>query len=351
MKKFYKFFLVNLLFLIFISVPKILCASPSEALHKAFEDGIAHAGYYETPQGHQLRYAHFKSPVEGAKDTVFFLQGRGTFLEFYEVLVVPLLERGLDVWMYDLSGQGGSTRLVSSEHHDEETAQCMQHVESFDLYLDDAHAFIQNAVLPNVEGRLFLGGYSTGGHIALRYLQTYPDTPFEAVFVISPLLALKAPVSHTVMSYLFWSASMLVNWEIYAPGAGHEDPIFKMLFEGNPYTGNESSYQDMQNLCTHYKQFMMGGVSLGWVKAVLDSLTCLWKDSAIRTINIPVLIATGQADGVVDVSYNEQFANRLTHPHNSHVSYVEGRHELFRETPEIHKIWWEDFDLFLISLK
>ncbi len=224
--------------------------------------------------------------------------------------------------MYDLSGQGGSTRLLTSDQHDQQTAQCMQHIDSFDLYVEDAHAFIYDVLLPGAEGKLYLGGYSTGGHIALRYLQSSSTVPFEAASVISPLLSLKSLIPNTLLSYFLWSISFLADLEFYMPGAGHEDPIFSMPFEGNPYSGDEIGFKEIQSLSHLHRSKMMGGVSLGWVKAASDSLGYLWTDQALNAIQIPVLIATGGADGVVDVSYNEGFANRLKN--SRHVFFPEG---------------------------
>lgn len=322
-----------------------LLADAPNVLQKAFEEGIAHTDLYQTPRGNQLRYAHFKSPVEGPKDTLFFIQGRSTFLEFYACIVLPLLERGFDVWMYDLSGQGESTRLLSHEKHGAETVQQMQHVDSFDLYVEDAYSFINEVLLTQVNGRLYLGGYSTGGHIALRFLQCHPEVSFERAFVISPLLALKAPIPHIMISCLLWSASFLVNLECYIQGAGHEDPIFTMPFEQNPYTSDESGFREIQDLCVQNKSKMMGGISFGWLKAASNSVESLWKDEGLRAIQIPVLIATGGADGVVDVSYNKYFANKLAR--SVHVYYPKGRHELFRETPKVRAAWWNELDAFL----
>lgn len=338
-------YLLLCLLLIFLSTTnQKLSAETQDTLQMAFDDGLANANFYETPRGNLLRYTHFKSPSEGPKKTIFFIQGRGTFLEFYETVVMPLLERGFDVWMYDLSGQGASSRLLDFDKHDELTALHMQHIDSFDLYVEDAHAFVEDVLLMQAEGKLYLGGYSTGGHVVIRYLQLIPRAPFEAAFIISPLLSLKTIVPNTMMSYFLWVTSFLIDLEFYMFGATHEDPVYTMSFEGNPYTGDESGFRELQKLCHQNKSKMMGGVSFGWVKAASDSLNNLWLDEALNAIQIPVLIGTGGADGVVDVSYNEYFANRLKR--SKHVYYPEGRHELFRETPGIKAAWWNDFDDF-----
>lgn len=323
--------------IIFLLTFGILTANP-------FEEGIKEATYYTTPQGHELRYTCFKSPIKGAKNTVFFIQGRGTFLEFYEVLITPLLERGFDVWMYDLSGQGGSSRLPLKGKHDELTAQKMQHVETFDLYIDDAASFFEAIVKPQAQGDIYLGGYSTGGHIALRLMQKIPDLPFKAAFVLSPLLKMRAPLPNTCLTYLLGGAGWVVDLETYVPGMGPVDPVFTAPFAPNPYSSDPERYQELQTLCIDYTHWMMGAPSLGWIKAAVNSIEVLWHPQALQAIQIPLLIATGENDGVVDVSYNALFAEKL--PLATHVSYPEGRHELFREAPAILEAWWQDFDEF-----
>ncbi len=310
----------------------------------AFNEGIAQAEHYVTVKGDQLRYAFFKTPFE-TRGTVVFVQGRATFLEFYEVAIVPLLERGFDVWMYDLSGQGKSSRLVSGDHHSPETIQHMQHVNEFDHYIDDLSSFVEEIVVPNTSGKLILGGYSTGGHIALRYLAAKNQShPFKAAFMISPLLALKVPHSH-LLPYLLWSASWFIDLESYISGAGHVDPLFKMPFKDNPYTSDEEGYAQLKELCILNRPLVMGGVSYGWVKAAANSLSTLWSTNAIQSIQIPVLITTGGKDGVVDVSQNEHFVKRL--PSGNHLYFEEGRHELFRERAEIKNRMWVELDEFL----
>lgn len=324
-------------------------ATPVEAAHyptlqEAFHEGIANAAYYDTPRGHKLRYAHFKSPVPGPRSSVLLLQGRASFLEFYEVLVVPLLERGLDVWMYDLSGQGGSSRLLPHGRHDDITRHRMQHIDSFEFYVEDASAFIKDIFLPRAEGQLFIGGYSSGGHVALRYLQRTPDTPFEAAFVISPFLSLKTAIPNKLLAIMFRGASLFVNLDRYFPGASNDDPTFTVPFEENLCSGDVEGFEEIKDLCYRHPHYMMGGVSYGWLKAAVDSLECIWDREAIQSVRIPVLMATAGKDGLIEVCYNGQFADQL--PKAKHVYYPESRHEIFRDTQEVRKQWWMDFDEF-----
>lgn len=327
------------LFVVLVITWSGLQASPE------FEAGIVKAQVFETSQGHQLRYTRFESPLEDKKGHVVFIQGRGTFLEFYEVLVDPLLERGFDVWTYDLTGQGGSSRLHLSQETTPLTKQRMQHIGSFDSYLVDMHEFMQTVVLPQVgDQALLLGGYSKGGHLALRYLQKYPEHSFKGAFAISPLLSLKIPLSHSIVLRSLNTIALFSDLDSYVKGAGDVDPIFAMNFETNPYTSDNARFQDMVSLCTQYPDWMMGGVSMSWLKAAIESVFAVWEPVAMQSIQIPVLIATGESDGVVDVSYNAPFVKGL--PKGKHVVYPAGRHELFRETTEIRADWWQQFDRF-----
>lgn len=345
MLSFFKSTLLNSLFLFSIFVGGHLIASTNQETEIAFHQGIAEAKYYETPQGHQLRYAHFKSPIQSASSSIVFQQGRGTFLEFYSIIIMPLLEQGFDVWMYDLSGQGCSTRLLSIEHHDEETVKCMQHIDSFDLYIQDMTAFVNNVVVPQTNGSLVLGGYSTGAHIALRYLQTEENHPFQSAFLISPLLLLKVPLYNRLSNNLLWCASYIFDLKKYCMDAGHIDPIFLTSFEVNGYTSDEKSFEEIKELCKQYPTHMMGGISWGWLRAATESIRHLWSQNAINKISIPVMLMTGEKDTIVDVQFNKTFSKRLQQC--NHVIFPEGRHELFRESPEIRERLKKELVAFL----
>ena len=338
------FFNFRIFFVAMIATGNLIGLTNQEA-EKAFYQGISDAKYYETPQGHQLRYAHFKSPIQGVRNSIVFQQGRGTFLEFYSIIIIPLLEKGFDVWMYDLSGQGCSTRLLSIEHHDEETVKCMQHIDSFDLYLQDMTAFVNNVVLPQTNGGLILGGYSTGAHLALRYLQTEENHPFQSAFLISPLLLLKMPLYNRLSNNLLWFVSYFFDLKKYCIGAGHIDPIFLTSFEVNGYTSDERGYKEMKELCKQYPAHVMGGISWGWLRAATESIRHLWTKNSINKISIPVMLMTGEKDTIVDIRFNTNFSKRLKQC--THIIFSEGRHELFRETPEIKEVFWKELTAFL----
>ena len=69
-------------------------------------------GYFETHDGLKLRYAVFRCTQPVAKGTVVILQGRNEFIEKYFETIRELTAKGLWVAIFDLRGQGGSTRLL-----------------------------------------------------------------------------------------------------------------------------------------------------------------------------------------------------------------------------------------------
>lgn len=309
----------------------------------AFENSLQVVDHYKTLKGHHLRYACY-IPENPTSKHVVFLEGRGTFLESYRNLVARFLERGYQVWIYDLSGQGGSDRLISGDKYDERTIQCMQHIEDFSYYEEDLQEFIDYVVKPSETETYLLAGYSTGAHVGLRYLQNHENSPFSAAFFISPLLCLKTQIPNAFLKHLFRFLMLFYNSDSYQ-GHTHDDRIFTMDFNGNPYTNSEEGFEEMRSLCTCHRPFVMGGVSWGWASAASCSIDKLWKKENLTAIKIPVFIATGEEDGVVRVDWNEAFTNSISL--GTHVVYPGGKHELFRETPEIREALWSDFDAFM----
>lgn len=336
--------MLNFLRLITFLAIAVLSSLPAS---EEFLKGIENAQFHETCQGNVLRYTHFESPVKGKKIHALFVQGRGTFLEFYETAIDRLLEKGIDVWMFDLTGQGGSTRLPLAVPTNELTAQRMQHIQSFERYITDLDDFVQTILLPQTNGDpLLLVGYSTGAHIALRYLEQHPENPFKGMFAISPLLSLQLPIpiNHAAILQALNGLSRITDLNVYVRGAGDTDPIFEMPFVTNPYTSDEQGFDELRQLCVDHTHWMMGGISYSWLKAAIESVLILWDDAAIQKIQIPVLICTGGEDGVVNVDYNNKFAKAL--PFGKNLFYPTGRHELFRETPSIRDDLWHQFDDF-----
>ncbi|HEV8689846.1 MAG TPA: alpha/beta fold hydrolase, partial [Ideonella sp.] len=120
-----------------------------------------------------------------------------TYLKYKE-LAFDLARARYSVYIHDHRGQGMSPRLFTdADAHDK------GHVERFDDYVEDLHAFVGQVVRPEQPGRLFLLAHSMGGGIAARYLQKYPDT-FTAAALSSPMLEPNAKIMVSVESSCWW---------------------------------------------------------------------------------------------------------------------------------------------------
>ncbi len=89
----------------------------------------------------------------------------------------------------------------------------------------------------------------------------------------------------------------------------------KMLYS------SKQGFITMQKLCMEYKDLLMGGISWGWLRSAVESIDTLWQKEAIRSIQIPVLIATGGDDQLIETRYNDDFVQQL--PKGVHVLYRE----------------------------
>ena len=117
-------------------------------------------GYFETHDGHKLRYAVFRCKQPVAKGTVVLLQGRNEFIEKYFETIRDLTAKGLWVATFDLRGQGGSG--AAAQKH-----PSRGHVRRFSDYERDLDDFLEQIVLPDTRLPFYLLAHSTGALIAL----------------------------------------------------------------------------------------------------------------------------------------------------------------------------------------
>ena len=311
---------------------------------EAFHQGLANARYAALDDGKELRYTHFSTPHQEKQGTLIFVQGRGTFLEYHETFFSEFLLRGYDIWTYDLLGQGLSTHLVDDDP-DNAYEYRKQYIEDFSVYMANLDDFLHKYVHPIPSKPLILGGYSTGAHILMRYLQTYPVRAITGAFAISPIINYTAGFFTKqlvkVMAYL--------TPQEYTLGYGPEDPIFQTEFESNGYTGDEAGYWEIVDLVQrHPQQASVGGSTWGWVQASMNSCIALKSPENLQKISTPLAVFSGLSDTIVDNSRNLEILHIVSKI--QYFEYPEGRHELFRETPHLRSQLWNDIDYFLSSL-
>jgi lysophospholipase len=328
-----------------VATSTITAATPSiyNQVQEAYRKGIEGAQYTLCDDGKKLRYTQFQTPILENTSTLVFIQGRGTFLEYHEELISRLLIRGYTVWTYDLLGQGLSTHLVTDDPKDPYEYR-KQYIDTFDTYLANLDHFIRNVVQPDQQQPFILGGYSTGAHILIRYLEEYSNT-ITGAFAISPILNYS---THFFVRQLVAMMAFLSPQQ-YTLGYGPEDPVFQTEFASNGYTSDAHGFEEIVDIIrVHPEQASVGGTTWGWVQASMDSCKTLKKPENLRKIETPLAIFSGLKDTIVDNAQNLEIMRTI--PNLSYFAYPEGRHELFRESPPLRQEFWSDLDSFLESL-
>jgi lysophospholipase len=111
------------------------------------------------------------------------VHGLGEHSGRYASLAAELSRRGIAVFAPDLRGHGLSGGRRG-------------HVRSFEDYLEEVDAMRAEAVRAlSGETPLLLMGHSLGGLVAIRFLQTRPETVFRGVVLSAPALGLARKVS------------------------------------------------------------------------------------------------------------------------------------------------------------
>ena len=156
--------------------------------------------WLERPDGHRLRFAYWKSP--GAhRGTIVLLLGRTEFIEKYLETIEDLLSRDFSVVIMDPRGQGLSSRHL--------LGQKVGHVESFDEYVDDFQALMEEVVRSLFSPPYIMLGHSMGSHVGLRYLHDHEGV-FDQAVLVSPMTSIKTkPLPPGVTDVLVRGAALV----------------------------------------------------------------------------------------------------------------------------------------------
>lgn len=299
----------------------------------------ATVGMVATPDGRQLRYAHWQPTGPQVRGTCLIVQGRTEFIEKYFEVVADLRRRGFAVVTFDLRGQGGSQRLL--------VQRGKGHVRHFTDYLLDVETIIREVMQPNLPEPWIALGHSLGGHVLLRYAMGR-DVVFERMIVTCPMIRIHDRQLPR-LGYRFARASAaclsvagMAN--MYVPGGGPPVP------GGGPYEGNDLTSDRERFLRAHAvlaaePKLAIGAPTIGWMWAAFQSMALLQHPDAPRAVRVPVLFVAAGSDEVVSSTAVEEFALRTKL--GSRVLVPSSRHEVLQETDPIRSRFWATFDAYM----
>lgn len=233
----------------------------------------------------------------------------------YHEFIYYLLQAGFSCAILDHRGHGRSVR--EGKHPN------VVHVNSFDQYIQDFHAFVQEVVRPAAEGSLYLYGHSMGGCIAARYLEEYPQD-FERAVLNAPMLGINMggmPAWAAILTCNFFIGLKKGDQKLFF----HQDFNPDSLFEKDCVT-SRARFDYYQELRKKDVSLQTSSASYVWVK---ESIRAGKKAcELVSNIQIPVLMFQAGDDTLVTDKPQHKFMQALS---NGQLVKISGsKHEIFR---------------------
>lgn len=309
-----------------------------EAAETPFPQG-GQALWLDRPNGARLRVGLF--PKDDAVGWLVLLHGRGEFIEKYAEVILELHARGYSVATMDWRGQGLSSRPLAD-------APLKGHIDSFDTFFSDLDALWDETLRGHLglTGPLPVLAHSMGGHISLRYAALRPQN-VARVAVTAPMLDLPTMgMPKAVARSLVKVLRALRGPEPYFIGQGPSLPQ-DIQFAVNTVTKDKARFMTDIGWLKRCPELAIGGPSLGWVAAAIQSIEQTERPGFAKALSQPVLLVSAAGDRVVPPAAHGVFAERL--PACTYVSIAGSEHEVLRERDEIRTQFWAAFDSFMAA--
>lgn len=291
--------------------------------------------------GAQLRFACWNAVAAPAgapcRGTVVLLGGRTEFVEKYTEVIGDLLQRGFAVFALDWRGQGLSDRALPDRDKG--------HIDRFETYIADLRLFLEAIVAPQAAPPLLVLGHSMGGHITLRALAEGAARTFAAAVLVSPMMGLKR--EWMLRAVLAVTPALPAVDRRYLFGSG---PFATMPhpFEGNQLTHDERRYRVTDDWFAADRRLSLGGPTFGWCRAAARSMSVARRPDYLERIDLPLLLASGGEDDLVDPASHPPVARRVR---RGELLVIAGaRHEILMEIDDIRARFWQAFDRFTSGL-
>lgn len=290
-------------------------------------------GRFQNKKGAHIRYGHVR-PEGESRGTVVLVGGFRESIEKYFETARDFLNQGLEVWMMDWRGQGGSSRYLPHEPQ-------KSHHEGYDEQIATLHQFTQDIVQKN-DKPLFLAAHSMGANIGLRYLKEH-DGVFTAAIMTSPMTDIH---TNGIPGWLArqWVkvAGALNALGNYAPGS---KPWTHDAFANNDRTTDRERFNAWMNFLDTRPDLQMGGPTYGWLHHTFESIRVLNQEDYLKSIKTPILVGMTSNDGVV-ISDTLVRATSLL-PDCKVVDFPAAKHEIWMERDDIRSAWLKEAVSFI----
>lgn len=286
-----------------------------------------------------MRFGLCAAPAQ-AKGMVIIMPGWGEWIEKYTEVIQQWHIRGYNVLIAEWRGQGLSSRFLINRQK--------TWLPSFDLLVEDMERLFRATCLD--EKNIILLGHSMGAHLCLRwYLERGRRyASIKRIILASQLHDIKtAPIPRWAATALIYGATWLGFDQAYAIGQKDFDQT-RGRFETNPLTHDEAHYNAMMAQLNANPALKVGGMTYGYLYALLKSFTRLEADLARGAPRIPYMVMGPSDDPLVETSGMTRIAAMLP---SCETHLLDGaKHELFQEAEPYRNQIWAWVDQFLARI-
>lgn len=183
------------------------------------------------------------------------------------------------------------------------------HVRRFEDYLCDLEVLWKHHELE--PSRTAIMGHSFGSLIAARFAQTRPEK-MAALVMLAPLLRLKAEVSPLIVAW-----GKFVSW--FVPSIRFESRVDPL----------HTTRDEVSLAAREADPLIHRSVTCGWFFQMRSALNAVWDETS--SLTIPVLIAQGGADQIVDPEMVRPWLDRVSSADKELKWFPDDYHELHNE--------------------
>ena len=325
-------------------------------------------GMITTPDGTELRYAHWGSVGGRRRGTVTLLQGRAEFIEKYFETIQDLRGRGFAVITFDWRGQGGSQRYLRN--------RAKGHISGFRQYRQDLETVLKKVSLTEYPGPHFALAHSTGASILLSDSARL-RTMLDRAVLISPLMGLAdfnlkktrpglyrlikflsfgrypkpevtryTPGARNFLERIAFPLAAIFSWiglaRAFIPGGSRN---FLIPFSENRQTSDHDRFARFNAVLVAAPQLGVGSPTIGWLHSAARCMLSFRRRDAGQKVMLPCLIIAAGNDRIVSTRATEEFASRCRA--TGYIEIAGSEHELLTEANVYRDQFWTAFDAFV----
>jgi acylglycerol lipase len=230
---------------------------------------------------------------------IAIVHGYAEHSDRYSHVATNLVAQGFAVYSFDLCGHGKSSG-----------DRC--YVDAFSDYLTDLDRFLTEIRQHHLERKLFLLGHSMGGAIAIRYILDY-QTTLQGVILSAPFLGSRAEnVPAPVVAFLKLLSQFLPKLPSIRVDSSQisSDPAIVQAYLTDPLINTAK-------------------MPLRTLAEIFGNIHQIQQRQ--QTIELPMLIMHGTADGLAHVSHSKRLYEGISSVDKTLKLYPGLYHEIFNE--------------------